>query len=70
MAQKGRRNVPKSGFKDTVPAGSAEQGMLLKQDEIIDILKALMAKLDADTGVQQTDFAASLTDALKKVVLK
>jgi len=43
------------------------QAVLTKQDEIIDLLKALTAKLDADGGVSDTDFASLLTDDLNKL---
>lgn len=42
--------------------------ILTKQDQIIDMLKALTAKLDADGGVTDADYA-TLTDSLKKVDL-
>lgn len=43
--------------------------ILSKQDEIIDLLKALADKLDNDAGVSDTDYVSSLTDALEKVNL-
>jgi len=69
MEEKGRRGAP-SEFRDTIARGSTEQAMLIKQDELIDLLKSLMAKLDADAGVTDTDYAATLTDLLEKVQLK
>lgn len=59
-------------FINTIADKSAEQAILRKQDEIIDLLKALTAKLDADAADTggDSDFAATLTDALEKVVLK
>ena len=70
MAEKGRRDLTGTRFQDTVPAGSAEQAVLIKQDELIDQLKALMAKLDSDTSITDPDYASTLTDALSKVDLK
>ena len=46
------------------------EAALTKQDEIIEMLKALTAKLDADTGVTSTNFAETLTDALRAIELK
>jgi len=69
MAEKGRPNRTQE-FTDTVPEKSAEQAVLVKQDEIIDLLKSLSAKLDADAGVTDADYAAVITDALEKVKLK
>lgn len=71
MAEKGRRQGANIARKtNTVAPKSAEQAMLQKQDEIIQLLKDLAAKLDADTGVNDTDFASTLTDALEKVKLR
>ena len=71
MAEKGRRQGANISRKtNTIAPKSAEQAMLQKQDEIIDLLKSLAAKLDADTGVNDTDFASTLTDALEKVKLR
>jgi hypothetical protein len=39
--------------------------MLSNQDAIITALKAIAAKLDADTGTSEIDYAATITDALK-----
>lgn len=70
--EKGRRGPERESYTDTVPQGSALQGMLRKQDEIIDLLKALTAKLDADSADTggDSDYAAELTDALEKVKLR
>jgi hypothetical protein len=70
MTAKGRKNNPKNRFQDTVVPGSAEQAILEKQDQMIDMLKALTAKLDADGGVTDTNYASTLTDSLSKVALK
>jgi hypothetical protein len=43
--------------------------ILSKQDEIIDVLKSLTAKLDSDAGVSDTDFAALVSDAIAKIEL-
>lgn len=43
--------------------------IMSKLDELIDAMKALGAKLDAD-GVGGADYAALVTDALKKIELK
>lgn len=64
------RKPSQSHFENTIADGSAEQAMLQKQDEIIDLLKALTAKLDADAGVADTNYAALITNSLNKVVLK
>jgi hypothetical protein len=56
-------------FANTIAPKSGEQAMLMKQDQIIDLLKALTAKLDADAGVADTDYAALLTASLEKVKL-
>jgi len=45
----------------------AYSALLTKVDEMIDLLKALTAKLDADAGVTDTDFASTLTDSLEKL---
>ena len=67
----GRKGAPKDDkFEDTIARKSAEQGMLLKLDELIDAVKALTAKLDGDTGVADTDYAASISDATEKLKLK
>ena len=70
MAEKGRRDLTGNRFQDDVAAGGAKQAMLIKQDELIDIMKSLMAKLDSDAGVGDTDYASALSDALDKVDLK
>lgn len=44
--------------------------MLSKQDEIIGLMKALCAKLDADAGVIDTDYAATISDGLNEIQLK
>lgn len=65
-------------YRDTIPPESAQMGMLAKQDEIIDLLVAFMAKLDTQNTAQNgavagstldTDFAATFTDDLQKVNL-
>lgn len=43
--------------------------MLRKQDELIDAIQGLAAKLDADATVTDTDYAALWTDALAKLDL-
>ena len=43
--------------------------MLSNQDRLIDALKGMAAKLDADGGVTDTDYAADLTDAIGKLDL-
>ena len=65
---KGRKTFTQ--YTRTMADRSAEQGMLVKQDAIIDTLKALAAKLDADAGVTDTDYASTLTDLLSKLELK
>lgn len=69
--EKGRRQgsaiEPKT---NTIKPKSAEQGMLQNQDALIDAMKALAAKLDADSGVNDTDFASTITDALEKLSLR
>jgi hypothetical protein len=63
------RGKASSVKSNTVPNKSATQAILRKQDEIIDLLKSLTAKLDADAGVTDTDYAALITAALEKVKL-
>jgi len=70
MADVGRPERPNTQvYTDTVPDGSSLQAVLVKQDEIIATLKALTAKLDVDSGVADTNYAALLTNALKVVKL-
>ena len=45
----------KETFRDTIARDSTEQAMLVKQDEIINLLKALTAKMDADGGISDTE---------------
>lgn len=59
----------KDRYVNTIADRSAEQGILVKQDEIIDALKAIAAKLDADVGVTDTDYASAITDLIEKVQL-
>lgn len=56
-------------FQNTISPKSAEQAMLLKMDELVVAIKALTAKLDADAGVTDTDYAASISAALEKIKL-
>lgn len=42
--------------------------VLTKLDEVIDALKALTAKMDAET-VGSADYAATITDAIEKIKL-
>ena len=41
--------------------------MLRNQDLVIDAIKAIAAQLDADTGVNDTDYASGITDSLVKL---
>ena len=71
MAEKGRKG-PKKRFIDDIPQSGALQAVLLKQDEILDQIKALTAKMDADFADvtnASTDYAASISDSLDKVQL-
>ena len=68
MAEKGRKDKPSFGFVDTVAPGDALQATLMKQDEIIDKLNALLAKLDSDT-VGGADYE-SVIGATEKAELK
>jgi len=43
--------------------------MLSNQDKLIDAIKGMAAKLDADGGVGDADYATLLTDALGKLDL-
>ena len=65
----GRKN-PSGRFINTIKMSSAEQGMLKNQDAIIDALKALTAKLDADAGITDTNYASTVTDVLAKLKLQ
>lgn len=56
-------------FQNTVSPKSAEQAMLMKMDELVDAVKALTAKLDADAGVADTNYAALISAALEKIKL-
>jgi len=38
--------------------------MLSKQDDLIAAIKALTAKLDADAGVTDTDYASTISDGI------
>lgn len=68
--KKGRRGSTGT-FTDTVPAKSAEQAILIKQDEIIaklnEILAAVAASSDGDT--LQTALAAISTTDIATVTL-
>lgn len=44
------------------------QAVMSKLDELVDVIKALTAKLDADGGVD-TDYAAEVTASLSKIQL-
>jgi hypothetical protein len=73
MAGQGSTQVGRQGstgtYQNTIAPKSAEQAMLKKMDELIDALATLTAKLDADTGITDTDYAALITDTLEKVKL-
>lgn len=59
--------------KQAVTYDSPEKTMsavLSKLDEVVDALKALTAKLDADSGVNGTDYAALITAAINKIDLR
>jgi len=70
MPHKGRKDQQQIGFIDTVAPGGSVQAILVNQDALIDAMKAMAAKLDADTGVADTDFESSITDSLDKAELK
>lgn len=67
----GRRGST-GNFTDTVPAKSAEQAALIKQDEMIDKLNQILAAIAASTTGNdlQSGLAAIGTTALSKVKLK
>ncbi len=73
MSGQGSTAVGRQGstgtYQNTIAPKSAEQAMLKKMDEMIDAIKALTAKLDADATVTDTDYAATISDALDKVKL-
>lgn len=46
------------------------KAVMSKLDELIGAVKALTAKLDADGGVTDTDYAALITNAIKEIELK
>jgi len=56
-------------FADTVPEKSAEQAMLLKQDEIIDRINAVVAALAIAADVPAINAAAAALASIVKVVL-
>lgn len=64
----GRRDASEELTHDA-PNATVE-GMLTKQDELIDAIKALCVKLDADVGVTDADYASSISDALAKLKLR
>lgn len=71
MADKGRKG-PKKRFIDDIPQSGALQAVLIKQDELIDQIKALTAKMDADFADvtnASTDYASSISDGIAKVKL-
>ena len=43
--------------------------LMSKVDELTVVIKALCAKLDADAGVTDTDYAAVISDAILKIEL-
>jgi hypothetical protein len=84
MAAKGRRNNRAARYQDSVPAGSALQGVLVKQDSQIDQVNSMLTALKtAATALKNAaDIAAVNTagtaletslnalSALTKVTLK
>lgn len=46
------------------------KAVMSKLDELIGAIKTLTAKLDADVGVTDTNYAALVSDTLKEIVLK
>lgn len=73
MASKGRKGNSVNRFIDTVKPQSAEQAILIKQDEIIDKLNAILAAIEAGTDGDSLFTAldtAPIKANLSKVVLK
>ena len=71
MIEVGRRDVAEvdsGNLTHDAPSNTVE-AMLTKQDAIVDAIKAMAAKLDADAGVTDTDYASSITDSLAKLKL-
>lgn len=69
MTELGR--IPAAELAEKIVHDAPEKqvaAMLTKQDEIIDLIKALCAKLDTD-AVGGADYAATLSDGLKKIQL-
>ena len=67
----GRRPVAEIDLGNTThdaPSNTVES-MLRKQDIIVDALKAMGDKLDADVGVTDADFGVLITDSLAKLEL-
>jgi len=69
----GRRDVVEvdSGNLTHDAPNNTVEAMLTKQDAIIDALKALAAKIDADSGDTggDSDYASLITDSLAKLEL-
>ena len=65
MADFGRRGATGT-FTDTIAAKSAEQAMLIKQDEIIDRVNAVVAALAVAVDITAVNAAmAALADIVK-----
>ena len=69
MSQDFGRRGATGTFADTVPAKSAEQAMLIKQDEIIDRINAVVAALAIAADVPAINAAAAALAAIVKVKL-
>lgn len=73
MADKGRRQGASLKKTNTIRPKSAEQGMLLKQDEIIDKLNLILAAIEASTDgdtLQAALDTAQIKAALSKLSLR
>lgn len=72
MAQDGTENFGRPEVEDAPTvndnASATVKEMLATQDALINAMKALTAKMDADSGGGgETNYAALITDALEKV---
>lgn len=53
--------------KLTSVAGSAEKQTITGFNDLCDLVRAIAAKLDADSGVGDTDYAATVDAAVTKI---
>lgn len=64
--------LPQALVGKSIPYDAPErtvQALLTANDKLIDAIKAIAAKLDADAGVTDTNYAATITNSLQKIDL-